>query len=234
MSALFTDDARASQTLGHPEQPLRRGAVLSACLPIFREMDKTAGPGSQLWQLCLIHSPAYVETLMHELQTKAISTERLYQIDGDTCWRTVWAARVGSACALVDRVMGEVVFGFQRCGRLVIMLNLTGRWGSVCFHLCHCRPLCRASRAERVAVLDFDIHHGNGAAAFGINQIYCMPPAIRCRSVRDGQLMNAARVIFSTCLLRKAQVSRDCLAGENSFCQLLPLAIRTSRHISRV
>ena len=34
---------------------------------------------------------------------------------------------------------------------------------------------------ERVAVLDFDVHHGNGTqAAFGVNLIYTMRPRTKC------------------------------------------------------
>ena len=84
--------------------------------------------------------------------------------------------------------------------------------------------------AERVAVLDFDVHHGNGTQAAFWDQ----PDLLYASSHQmplypgTGAAMNAARMtIFLICLLRKAQLEqRFSLAGENSFCRLLPLAIR--------
>ena len=88
MSTLFITDDSASRHQtphGHPEQPLRHRAIMSACAAHIQERwTERQAPEASYEQLCLIHSPAYVETLMHELQTKAISTERLHQIDGDT------------------------------------------------------------------------------------------------------------------------------------------------------
>ena len=115
MSALFvTDDSanRHQTPHGHPEQPLRHSAIMSACAAHIQEKwTKRQAPEASYEQLCLIHSPAYVKTLMHELQTKAISPERLHQIDGDTYAGpdSLDAALrgAGGACALVDKVMSN-------------------------------------------------------------------------------------------------------------------------------
>lgn len=175
-----TDDSasRHQTPHGHPEQPLRHGAIMSACSAhIGEKWTKKQAPEATYEQLCLIHSPAYVETLMHELQIKADSTERLHQIDGDTYAGpdSLDAALrgAGGACFLVDQVMrdgGGAGFSAMRPpGHHAEPDRAMG--------FCLFSSAAIAARyaqtkygADRVAVLDFDVHHGNGTQAAFWNQ----------------------------------------------------------------
>ena len=150
----------------HPECPERLRAVLQALehpdfIPLLREQS----PLASVEQLCLAHTADYVHAL---LALEPAPGERI-QIDGDTAVSagTMNAARrqAGGACAAVDavmegwahtafvagrppghhaerhRAMGFCFFG----GAAIAALHARARWG-----------------VERVAVLDFDVHHGNG------------------------------------------------------------------------
>ena len=175
MSNLFITDDSASRHQtphGHPEQPLRHSAIMSACAAHIQEKwTKRQAPEASYEQLCLIHSPAYVEKLMHELQTKAISTERLHQIDGDTYAGpdSLDAALrgVGGACVLVDQVMRDGGVGFSAMRPPGHHAEPNRAMGFCLFSSAAIAARYAQTEygAERVAVLDFDVHHGNGTQA---------------------------------------------------------------------
>lgn len=150
----------------HPECPERLRAVLRALehpdfVPLLREQS----PLATTEQLCLAHKADYVHAL---LALHPEPGERI-QIDGDTVVSpgTMAAAKrqAGGACAAVDAVMeGWAHTGFVASrppghhaerhramgfcffnGAAVAALHARVRWG-----------------LQRVAVLDFDVHHGNG------------------------------------------------------------------------
>ncbi len=167
-TALFThnDGMRHDPGPYHPECPARLRAVLQALehpdfVPLLREQS----PLATVEQLCLAHPRDYVKAL---LALDPAEGERI-QIDGDTAVSagTMDAARraAGGACAAVDAVMegwAHTAFVAARppghhaerhramgfcffAGAAIAALHARRRWG-----------------LERVAVLDFDVHHGNG------------------------------------------------------------------------
>jgi acetoin utilization deacetylase AcuC-like enzyme len=174
--ALITHPACLGHDAGgwHPECPDRlrvvlRGLEAEAFAPLLRE----AAPQATREQLCRVHPAAYVDAIL-ALQPAA---DELIQIDSDTALSQGTPAAIlhaaGGAVAAVDAVMDgwaraafaairppghhaepDRAMGFCFFNNAAIAaVHAQARWG-----------------LERVAVLDFDVHHGNGTqAAFAAN-----------------------------------------------------------------
>ena len=167
--ALFTHPACLGHDTGpgHPERPDRLRAVWQALEhadfgPLLREQ---APPATQA-QLELAHPRAYVERIL------AIrpAAPRLVPLDSDTLMSagSVEAAlhAAGGACAAVDAVME------QRAHAAFAAVRPPGHhaepnramgfclFGSVAIAALHAR---QRWGLKRIAVLDFDVHHGNGS-----------------------------------------------------------------------
>jgi acetoin utilization deacetylase AcuC-like enzyme len=169
--ALFTHPACLDHDPGtwHPECPDRLRAVLRALEhPDFVPLLREQAPEATREQLQLVHPAAYVEAI---LAIHPDPAERL-QLDPDTAMSAGSAAAArraaGGAVAAVDAVMegwAQSAFvaarppghhaeparpmGFCLFGNAAIAaLHARARW-----------------RLRRVAVVDFDVHHGNGTQA---------------------------------------------------------------------
>ena len=154
---------------GHPERPERLRAVMQALehadfAPLLRE----PAPMATEAQLLLAHSRSYVDRIMGIRPAEG----RLERLDPDTVMSAGSLAAAlhaaGGACAAVDAVMEglagaafaavrppghhaepEQAMGFCLFGGAAIAaLHARARWG-----------------IRRVAVVDFDVHHGNGTQA---------------------------------------------------------------------
>jgi acetoin utilization deacetylase AcuC-like enzyme len=148
---------------GHPERPERLGAAISALESAKLGMKRgaLAPRDATVEEIARVHSASYVEAL-----TRA-DGKRGY-LDGDTFCseRSVQAARraAGGALSLVDSLLS---------GQARVALGLVRPPGH------HARPnaamgFCllnnvaiaaahaRANGCDRVAIVDFDVHHGNG------------------------------------------------------------------------
>lgn len=150
---------------GHPERPDRQRAVdhiLSA--PHFNDLLRLEAPRGLRSSVLLAHDEAYVASL-----ESALPTEGLEALDSDT-WLspgTLEAALrgVGAATRAVDAVFhGEATNAF--CATRPPGHHAeSGRAMGFCYYnsaaiaALHAR---QAHGAERVAVVDFDVHHGNG------------------------------------------------------------------------
>lgn len=151
---------------GHPESPERLKAVLRALqAPAFAALQWLDAPLGTREQLLLIHDPAFID----EVEDLAPS-EGLSLLDGgDTVmspgsWEAVMRC-VGAACAGVDAVMSQVaknVFCATRpCGHHAEPDKAMG------FCIFNQAAIAAAyayevHKLERIAVVDFDVHHGNG------------------------------------------------------------------------
>ncbi|AUH33750.1 histone deacetylase family protein [Paracoccus tegillarcae] len=161
---LYTHPA-ASQHLtppGHPEQVARHKAVLEALADL--PLDRQDAPLADDAELLRCHPQAYVDRIR-----AAIPDQGLAMLDGDTHVSpgSLDAAlrAVGGACASVDAVLAgqarsafvamrppghhaerETAMGFCLFGTVAIAAK---------------RALDHHG-LDRVAVLDFDVHHGNG------------------------------------------------------------------------
>jgi acetoin utilization deacetylase AcuC-like enzyme len=170
-TALITHPACLEHEPGpyHPECPPRLSAVLAALeAPAFADLLREAAPEATVQQLQRVHPANYVEAIL------AIRPDygETVQIDGDT------AMSAGSADAAL-RAAGAAVKGVD-----AVMEG----WARSAFaavrppghHAEPSRPMgfCLFNNAavaalharvqwgvQRVAVVDFDVHHGNGTQA---------------------------------------------------------------------
>ncbi|WP_137175827.1 histone deacetylase family protein [Massilia sp. HP4] len=154
---------------GHPESPWRLHAVLGALRqPEFAPLAWREAPAGTREQLLLVHDTGYVDAIH-----AATPLGGLVALDGgDTLmspgsWDAVMRC-VGAACAGVDAVMrGEAANVFcatRPCGHHAEPDRAMG------FCLFNQAAIAAVHALEtyglqRVAVVDFDVHHGNGTQA---------------------------------------------------------------------
>lgn len=159
---------------GHPESPERLKTVLSALrTAAFEALEWRDAPMGTLEQLELIHDRDFID------QVAEIAPQRGYvPLDGgDTVmspgsWEAVMRC-VGAACASVDAVMnGDARNAFcatRPCGHHAEPARAMG------FCIFNQAAIAAAyaydvHKLERVAVVDFDVHHGNGTQAAFYNR----------------------------------------------------------------
>ncbi|SON54753.1 Histone deacetylase-like amidohydrolase [Hartmannibacter diazotrophicus] len=150
---------------GHPERPDRMRAVEQAMeAEEFQHLIREQSPMAEVAQIERAHPDAYVEAIR-----EAVPSEGLVGIDGDTVLsKGSWEAGMrasGAACHAIDEVMaGKVDNAFcahRPPGHHAEVATAMG----FCFFN-HVAVAARHAQAvhglERVAIVDFDVHHGNG------------------------------------------------------------------------
>ena len=150
---------------GHPERPDRIRAIERALgEPRFAGLERRIAPEASPETVALAHPRAFVDALL------AASPERGFvQVDADTILSpgTLAAALhgVGGAVAAVDAVMA------REAANAFVATRPPGHHAerSQAMGFCFFNQAAVAARhaqaahgAERVAVVDFDVHHGNG------------------------------------------------------------------------
>jgi len=169
-TALFTHPACLGHDPGrtHPEQPARLKAVLDAlAAPEFAALQRRQAPRASAAQAALAHSPAYVDEIL-----SAVPTSGLVGLDPDTFLSPgsgeAALRAAGAVCAAVDAVMaGEVANAFcavRPPGHHAEPDRVMGfcLFNSIAVGALHARA---AHGLRRIAVVDFDVHHGNGTQA---------------------------------------------------------------------
>lgn len=168
--ALFTHEACLAHTppAGHPESPERLRAVLAALAgPEFERLTRLDAPRASDESLMLVHP------LNHVRAVEAMAPPpggRAVPLDPDT-WLSpgsIEAARraAGAAVAAVDWVMalggGSAFCAVRPPGHHAEPAAAMGfcLWNNAAIAALHAR---RAYGLRRVAVVDFDVHHGNGS-----------------------------------------------------------------------
>jgi acetoin utilization deacetylase AcuC-like enzyme len=170
-TALITHPACLEHDTGpyHPETSERLRAVLAALeAPEFSDLLRESAPMATVEQLSRVHPRAYVDAILsiHPDLGEPV------QLDGDTVMSNgsadAAARAAGGACMAVDAVMegwARAAFAAVRppghhaepsrpmgfClfnNAAVAAMHARARWG-----------------VQRVAVVDFDVHHGNGTQA---------------------------------------------------------------------
>lgn len=147
---------------GHPEQVARLAAVLDALADL--PLDRHAAPMADQADLLRCHPQAHIDRIR-----AAIPGEGLRMLDGDTSvspgsWDAALRA-VGGALSAVDAVLtGQASSGFVAMrppGHHAERDTAMGfcLFGTVAVAAKHALD---HHRLDRVAVLDFDVHHGNG------------------------------------------------------------------------
>ena len=153
---------------GHPERPERIRAVEAALAePAFAALARMPAPLATPAEVALAHSAEYVAAI-----AKASPSEGYVRIDADTVMSpgSVEAAMraAGGAALAVDEVFaGRAVNAF-------VAMRPPGHHAErevpmgFCFFnnaAIAARRAIAAHGAERVAIVDFDVHHGNGTQA---------------------------------------------------------------------
>jgi acetoin utilization deacetylase AcuC-like enzyme len=167
---LFTHKACAGHDMGagHPEQPARLAAVLKALEgPEFADLEAREAPEIDPARLTLMHPQHYVDTVM-----AAFPETGHVHLDADTSVgpgsREAALRAAGAAVAAVDAVMTDEV------KRAFCAVRPPGHHAepdkSMGFCLFNNLAIAAAHARDvyhlhRIAVIDFDVHHGNGTQA---------------------------------------------------------------------
>jgi acetoin utilization deacetylase AcuC-like enzyme len=150
---------------GHPERPERVRAIDAALSESrFRELLRIVAPKAPRESVLRAHSEDYLDAL-----EKAAPSEGLTPLDADTAMNacTLEAAlfAAGGALAAVAAVMEK------RAQNAFVVARPPGHHAGVATPMGFCflnnvaiaaRQAIAVHGAERVAIVDFDVHHGNG------------------------------------------------------------------------
>ncbi len=167
---LYSHDACISHDPGdmHPECPARLEAVLKALsAPEFDALERREAPRAETEQIARVHPQAYVDALL-----AAVPQSGRLGIDGDTILSPgsgeAALRAAGALCSAVDAVMaGEADNAFcavRPPGHHAEPAQAMGfcLFNNVAVGALHAREV---HRCHRIAVIDFDVHHGNGTQA---------------------------------------------------------------------
>ena len=167
-TALITheDCVKHEMSDGHPERPQRIGAILDALIAegLFQLLPQFEAPEATRDQLLLAHPASYVDGIIAKSPDSGV-----VQLDADTALNefSIRAARLaaGAGIKAVDLVCAnefENVFCCVRPpGHHAEKSEAMGFcfFGSVAIAALHA---LQKNGIEKVAIIDFDVHHGNG------------------------------------------------------------------------
>lgn len=151
--------------LGHPERPDRMRAVEKVLShELFDSLIREEAPLATVEDIELAHPHDYVEAIR-----EAAPASGLVHLDSDTVmspesWEAALRA-VGAGLRAVDQVMTDEVdnafCGIRPCGHHAEPARPMGFciFNNIAIAGLHARA---KHGAERIAVVDFDVHHGNG------------------------------------------------------------------------
>lgn len=186
----------------HAERPERLSAVTDALHAAFPQLDWHAAPRASRGQLLRAHTPALLEQV---LETRP--HERMF-LDPDTVLSPGSAEAglraAGAVVAAVDAVLGG------QAARAFCAVRPPGHHATadVAMGFCLFNSIAvgalhalAARGLERVAIVDFDVHHGNGTQAIfehdrrvlfaGSHQLPLYPGTGNRDEVGDGNIVNA-------------------------------------------
>ena len=152
--------------MGHPERPDRLRAIERALEhEKFQTLAREQAPMASLEMVALAHPMDYVEQVR-----EASPREGMVRLDGDTTmspgtFEAVMRA-AGGACQAVDEVMaGKVANAFVATRPPGHHAETATPMGFCLFNnaAIAARHAQKQHGAERVAIVDFDVHHGNGS-----------------------------------------------------------------------
>jgi acetoin utilization deacetylase AcuC-like enzyme len=158
---------------GHPECPERLSAILNALKsPEFAPLEWREAPEATMERLTRVHPLKYVERIL-----VTVPQYGLRALDGDTalCPRSGEAAlrAAGATCAAVDAIMASEAHNafcvVRPPGHHAEPSRAMGFcvFNNVAIGAVHARA---AYGLGKVAIIDFDVHHGNGTQVAFENQ----------------------------------------------------------------
>ena len=188
---IFTHPACLAHDTGpeHPERPARLEAVLEGLRRDCGELDWREAPMAKLGDLRRVHA----ESLLHDVLESDFDGYRM--LDPDTVMspasRAAALRAAGAAVAAVDAVMRDnarnetdrTAFcavrppGHHATGDTAMGFCLFNNIAVAAAHACDTHGL------ERVAIVDFDVHHGNGTQA-----IFAKEPRVAYFSTHEAGL----------------------------------------------
>jgi acetoin utilization deacetylase AcuC-like enzyme len=167
---LYTHSACLEHDSGkdHPESPARLRAVLQALeAPQFAAIERVEAPRATREQLERVHGSEYVEYIFASQPSNGLT-----RLDPDTMMSSgsLEAAlrAAGAACAATDAVLARTIrrafCAVRPPGHHATRNEAMGfcLFNSVAAAAAHALG---AHRLDRVAIVDFDVHHGNGTQA---------------------------------------------------------------------
>ena len=149
---------------GHPERPERISAVVAGVHESGLDIVRAEAPRAAREDLLLIHEPAYVDAIQRESSAGGAVLDADTRISSGS-----WDAALHSAGAGLDAIVGletgssEAAFVATRPpGHHA----LAGRAMGFCiFNNVAVAARALTNRGYRVAIVDWDVHHGNGTQA---------------------------------------------------------------------
>ncbi len=168
-TALFTHAACLDHLTppGHPESPERLRAVLAALeRPDFATLARGEAPRAAAETLALVHPRYFVRHVLDNVPERGLRS-----IDGDTTLSPgsgeAALRAAGAVVAAVDAVMtGEATNAFAAVRPPGHHAEPTTAMGFCVFSNIAVGALhARSHGIRRIAVVDFDVHHGNGTQA---------------------------------------------------------------------
>jgi acetoin utilization deacetylase AcuC-like enzyme len=170
-TALFTHPACLlhDNGPGHPESPERLRAILAELdKPAYKALQRKEAPQATLEQIARVHDRKYVEDILARVPSKGYA-----MLDDETALApgSGEAARraAGASCAAIDAVMsGKTANAF--CA-----VRPPGHHAEHALAMGFClfnniaigaAQAIAAHKVKRVAIVDFDVHHGNGTQSW--------------------------------------------------------------------
>ncbi len=164
---LFTHDDCIEHDAGfsHPERPDRLRAVVAVLeAEAFAALQRRQAPRAEREQIERVHDPAYVSHILG-----SVPASGHYSLDPDTALSPgsgeAGLRAAGALCAAVDAVLGgEACNAFCAVRPPGHHAEAARAMGFCLFNnvAIGARHAHAAHGLERVAVVDFDVHHGNG------------------------------------------------------------------------
>ncbi len=209
---------------GHPERPARIRAVERALEDErFAPLLRDAAPLAELDLVALAHPRTYAEAV-----ARAAPAEGLVAIDSDTLLSpgTLEAALrgVGGAVAAVDAVMGGEVANAFVAMRPPGHHAERARPMGFCFFNNAAIAARRARErhgAERVAIIDWDVHHGNGTQDIAWDDPALLYASTHEMPLYPGTGAASERGAHDTVLNLPLRAGDDGLAFREAFAEVL-------------
>ncbi len=150
---------------GHPERPERLKAIEQALsAPVFAGLERRTAQSTDLAIAELVHDPMVLQFLR-----RARPTEGLSRVDADTFLSPLSFEAASTAVGAALQALDAVVLGGVNNAFCAIRPpgHHAEREQSMGFCLVNtiaiaAREAQRKHGAERIAIVDFDVHHGNG------------------------------------------------------------------------